>query len=62
MTNFDQFDLAAAIRDAGIAQGGDALDLAADIVMRLCAPTPKMVCEAALDRAATTTGLDEYCE
>ncbi len=54
---FDVFDLAAAIRAAGVAQGVEALDLAADIVNRLCEATPRMVCEAALDRAATVTGL-----
>ena len=57
MTHCDEFDLAAAIRATGIAQGVDALDLATDIVLCLCAPTPQLVCEAALDRAATTTGL-----
>ena len=56
----DEFDLAAAIRAAGLAQGVDGLDLASDLWLRLYAPTPEMVCEAALDRAAITTGIEFY--
>jgi hypothetical protein len=53
--HIDEYDLAAAFRAAGLAQGGEALDLACDLWLRLYAPTPEMICEAALDRAATTT-------
>ena len=60
MTCTDEFDLAAAIRAAGIAHGESALNMAADLTLRLDAPTVEMICEATLDRAATHTGLDAY--
>lgn len=60
MTSIDAFDLAAAIRAAGIAEGRAALNLAADLTLRLIAPSAKMICEAALDRAATITGVNPY--
>ena len=51
----DEFDLAAAMRAEGLAQGAEALDLACDLWLRLLVATPEMICQAALDRAATTT-------
>ena len=55
----DEFSLAAAIiRHAGVSQGEAALDLAADLLMRLGTPTVGMVTDAATDRAAAESGLD----
>ena len=62
MTQIDEFDLAAAVRAAGLAQGEDAINMASDLWLRLCAPTPEMVCEAAVARAVTTTELELYLE
>jgi hypothetical protein len=60
VATIDDFDLASALRAAGIAQGADALALASNITYWLTEPTPSMVCEAALERASTLAGLDEY--
>ena len=58
--HIDEFSLAAAIRDAGLAEGEAAFNLAADLVLRLCTPTPAMVAEAAIERAATQSVVDGY--
>jgi hypothetical protein len=56
----DECSLAAAIRDAGIAEGQAALNLAADLVLRLETPTPEMMAEAAIERAAMERELNNY--
>lgn len=57
---FDEFSLAAAIRAAGIAEGRAAVNMATDLLTRIVAPTPEMVCEAALERAAAQSEFDGY--
>ena len=56
----DEFTLAAAIRAAGIAEGQIALQLATDLVLRLSAPTPEMVAEAAVERAMKQSEFDGH--
>lgn len=56
----DECSLAAAIRDAGMAEGQAALNLAADLVLRLETPTPEMVAEAAIERAAMESEVSSY--
>ena len=55
---FDAFSLAAAIRDAGIAEGEAALNLATNLMLRLRTPTADMVANEAIDRAASQSALD----
>ena len=56
----DECSLAAAIHDAGIAEWQAALDLAADLVLRLETPTLEMEAEAAIQRAAMESELSSY--
>ena len=55
--HFDVISLAAAIRDAGIAEDEAALELAADLMLQFRTPTPEMVASDAIDRAASQSGL-----
>jgi hypothetical protein len=44
MVRTDEFHLAAAVRAAGVAQGEAALNIAADLTLRLDPPTARMLC------------------
>jgi hypothetical protein len=57
----DEFSLAAAIRATGVAQGDTALVLATALVLRLGTPTPEMVAEAAIERAAKQSEFYDHC-
>jgi hypothetical protein len=57
---FDEFWLAVAIRDAGIAEGEAALKLAIELVLRFGTPTPRMVAQATIERAADQSEFDRY--
>ena len=58
----DEFSLAAAIRDAAIAEGQAALNLAADLFLRLETPTAEMMTQAATEREAMKSELSSYFE
>lgn len=60
MIDADEFNLAAAIRAAGLAEGVAAIELACYLIYRAESPTLVMRCEAELERRALGAALDAY--
>jgi hypothetical protein len=60
MIDAGEFDLAAAVRSAGLARGDAALELADDLLCHVESPTSVMQCEAEAERRAGGAALDDY--
>src|SRR4051812_40447407 len=58
--HFDEYSLAVAIRDTGIAEGEAELKLATALVLRFGTPTPHMVAQVTLEHAADQSEPDRY--